>query len=146
MIWSLVGFCSLYLPIGCVLGKDSFHSLSCLCLDSLSHNFFCCTKALSFYIILLLSSWNYLLCPEAFQKLLATPIFIIVVIILFIYISNAIPLPGYSSTTLHPIPLCLLPFASMRVLLHLLTHSHLTPLPSPYAGASSLPSLPIDGT
>ena len=34
--------------------------------------------------------------------------------------------------------LSLLPFASMRVLLHPLTHSCLTALASPYAGASSL--------
>jgi hypothetical protein len=54
-------------------------------------------------------------------------------IILFIYISNDIPLPGYSSAT----PLSPLPFASMRVLLHPFTHSCLTALASPYAGASS---------
>ena len=35
-----------------------------------------------------------------------------------------------------PIPISL-PFASMRVLLHPLTHSSLTTLASPYAGASS---------
>ena len=32
----------------------------------------------------------------------------------------------------------LLPFASVRVLLHSLTHSHLTTLACPYAGASNL--------
>ena len=31
-----------------------------------------------------------------------------------------------------------IPFASMRMLLHLFTHSYLTSLASPYAGASSL--------
>ena len=36
-----------------------------------------------------------------------------------------------------------LPFASMRVLLHPFTHSRLTPLASPYAGASSLLPLPL---
>ena len=37
-----------------------------------------------------------------------------------------------------PYPLLPLPFASMRVLLHPLTHSCLTALASPYAGASNL--------
>ena len=40
-------------------------------------------------------------------------------------------------------PLSLLPFASMRVLLHPFTHSHLTTLTSPYAGAPSPPALPL---
>jgi hypothetical protein len=45
-------------------------------------------------------------------------------IILFVYISNDLPLPGYPSTN----PPSLLPFASMRVLLHTLTLSCLTTL------------------
>ena len=40
----------------------------------------------------------------------------------------------------HPISLSL-PFASMRVLLHPLTHSCLTTLASPYTGASSLKAI-----
>ena len=43
----------------------------------------------------------------------------------------------------HPIHFSPLPFASMRVLLHPFTHSCLTPLASPYAGAPSLPPLPL---
>ena len=35
------------------------------------------------------------------------------------------------------------PFASMRVLLYPLTHSCLIPLAYPYAGVSSLPTLPL---
>ena len=48
-----------------------------------------------------------------------------------------ISLPSYPSTTPHPLQVSSLPFASMRVLLHPLLL--LTSLPSPYAGASSLP-------
>jgi hypothetical protein len=49
--------------------------------------------------------------------------------ILFVYTSNDIPLLGYPSTTRPSQPL-FLPFASMRVLLHPRTHSHLTALAS----------------
>ena len=45
--------------------------------------------------------------------------------------------------TSYPIPLLSFPFASMRVLLHPFTHSHLTTLTSPYAGAPSPPALPL---
>lgn len=53
-------------------------------------------------------------------------------VILFIYISNYIPLPGYPSANSpsHLPSLCLL-FASIRILLYPLTHSHLTTLTSP---------------
>jgi hypothetical protein len=48
------------------------------------------------------------------------------------------PLNNYLSTNLPiPSPLSPLPFASMRVLLHPLTHSCLTALASPYTGALS---------
>jgi hypothetical protein len=59
-------------------------------------------------------------------------LFFVLLIILFIYISNDIPLPGYLSTT-HPFhsPRSPLP-ASKRVLLYPFTHSCLTPLASPY--------------
>jgi hypothetical protein len=56
-------------------------------------------------------------------------------IILFIYLSKVIPLPGAPSTNPHPASL--LP-ASMRVPPHLPIHSSLTGLVFPYAGASSL--------
>jgi hypothetical protein len=58
-----------------------------------------------------------------------------VLVILFIYISNVIPLPGFPSTKLlsHP-----LPSASIRMLPHPPTHSQCTTLAFPYAGVSSL--------
>ena len=40
-----------------------------------------------------------------------------------------------------PFPIFPLCFASMKVLLHPLTHSHLTPLNIPYTGTSNLPPL-----
>jgi hypothetical protein len=48
------------------------------------------------------------------------------------------PFPVAHLQNLHLIFLFPLPFASMRVLLHSLTHSYLAILASPYAGASSL--------
>lgn len=65
-------------------------------------------------------------------------------IILFIYISNDILLPGYPSTN-PPIlsPLFPLPFASTLMLLYPFTHSLLTPLEYSYTGASSLPPIPL---
>jgi hypothetical protein len=60
-------------------------------------------------------------------------------IILFIHISKNIPLLGYTSTYLpNPSLLSPFPFSAIRVLLYPLTHSHLNPLASPYAGTSSL--------
>jgi hypothetical protein len=69
---------------------------------------------------------------------------LLLIIILFVYISNDISLPGYPSTN-YPIPFPFFPisFVFMRVLLHPFTHSCLTTLTSPYAGASSLPPLPL---
>jgi len=55
-------------------------------------------------------------------------------IVLFMYISNDIPLLH----TPHPIPPSPLLFASMMVLLHPLSHSYLTALASPNTGASNL--------
>ena len=48
------------------------------------------------------------------------------------------PFLGTPPYTPHPIPLLSLHFASLTVLLHPLTHSCLTTLASPYAGASRL--------
>jgi hypothetical protein len=67
--------------------------------------------------------------------------------ILFIYISNDIPLPSCTSINHHPITP--LPFASMRVLHHLFTYSQHTVLASlyyPVAQASTGPRAtpPID--
>ena len=53
----------------------------------------------------------------------------------FIYISTVIPFPVHLPQT--PYPIHLTP-ASMRVLPHAPTHSHLTVLAFPYTGASSL--------
>ena len=65
--------------------------------------------------------------------------FFFLLIILFVYISNDIP-PSW--LLLHKIPiqsyLSPLPIPSMRVLLHTVTHSHLTPLAFPYARTSNL--------
>jgi len=47
------------------------------------------------------------------------------------------PLLSYHFSSPHTISLSPLPFASMRVLLHLLTHSHITALESSYCGALS---------
>ena len=55
--------------------------------------------------------------------------------ILFIYISNVIVFPGFSSRNPLSHPLT----ASMRVLLNPPTHSHITALAFSYTGASSLP-------
>jgi hypothetical protein len=54
--------------------------------------------------------------------------------ILFIYISNVVPVPHPPSTP--PYPLSLL-FTSMGVLSHPPTNSYLTPLASSFSGASS---------
>jgi hypothetical protein len=64
---------------------------------------------------------------------------LLLIIILFIYMLNDIPVPGYACTNLpsHP-PSHLLPIASMRVLLYTLTHSHITTLAFPYIGTSNL--------
>jgi hypothetical protein len=59
-------------------------------------------------------------------------------IFLYIYISNEIPFPSYLSTALLPFTLSSLPIASVKMLLHPLTHSCLTTLASLYAKASSL--------
>ena len=48
------------------------------------------------------------------------------------------PFPVSPLQLLIPSSLSFLPFASMRVLLHLFTHFRLTTLASPYAGALSL--------
>jgi hypothetical protein len=55
--------------------------------------------------------------------------------ILYIYISNAICLPNLPSII--PLPF-LLPFASKRVLPYPPTYTHLTPLASPFTGATNL--------
>ena len=55
--------------------------------------------------------------------------------ILFFYISNVIPFPGFPSTAPYSIPLSPV---SMRVLSHLPTHSHLAALEFPYIGALNL--------
>ena len=55
-------------------------------------------------------------------------------------------IPSFSVTplpTAHLVPPHPLPFASMRLLLHPFTHSSLTTLASLYAGASSLPPIPL---
>jgi hypothetical protein len=55
--------------------------------------------------------------------------------ILFVYILNVIPFPGFPSASPRPIP----PYpTSMSVLPHPPTHSHLTTLVFLYTGASSL--------
>jgi hypothetical protein len=64
-------------------------------------------------------------------------------VILFIYTSNVVSLPGFPSKALpsHPPHLCLSAGAPPPT--HPLTHSHLTALSSPYAGASSLHRRPL---
>jgi hypothetical protein len=62
-------------------------------------------------------------------------VYVCVLDILFIYISNVIPFPGFPSATPHPIPP---PPASMKVLTHPPTHSYLTALAFPSTGALSL--------
>ena len=69
---------------------------------------------------------------------------VFLLLILFLYISNDIPLPRHPSTNTHPIPthslaLCLSDSAPPPI--HPIL---LTPLEFPYSGAPSLPSLPID--
>jgi hypothetical protein len=60
-------------------------------------------------------------------------------IILFIYILNVIPLSSYPSTNAPSYPPShSSPFPSMRMLFYPLTYPCLTPLASFYAGASSL--------
>jgi len=56
--------------------------------------------------------------------------------LLFIYISNVIPLPDFPSS--NPLSYPPFPHASTRVLPYPLTPSHLIALAFPYAGASSL--------
>jgi hypothetical protein len=67
---------------------------------------------------------------------------IIVIIIIndFIHLHFKLYPPSWLPLDTHPNPFLLFPFsfASMRVLLHLLTHSNLTVLASPYAGKSNL--------
>lgn len=56
------------------------------------------------------------------------------VVILFVYISNVIPIIGLSTLNPHTLPIL---FVSKRALLHLPTHFHFTPLASPFSGTSS---------
>lgn len=55
-------------------------------------------------------------------------------VILFVYISNVIPIIDLSTLNPHTFPIL---FVSKRALLHLPTHFHFTPLASPFSGTSS---------
>jgi hypothetical protein len=75
--------------------------------------------------------------PQRFLLIYIHGSFIFLLDVLFMYISNIIYFPSFLSGKPLPLPP---PPASMRVLSHPLTHSHLTALAFSYTGVSSLQS------